>query len=209
MNDTEYTEPTRALPPEAKRALTTLLTQRFITRAKHRAVFEALLGYEEQIRARLADMYLELVIDHEYEVAFKRQEPDSEGPKMLRRDKPLSRDASLLLIQLRKELMYTDSVTARGSSVTVSEDQITEMLRPFRGDIDGDDAKFQRRVHTAIRAIVELRLLTEVSEAEHLYTISEAVAVLIGPDELQRMARHFIAQAHQETHVDPERAPQG
>ena len=60
-------------PDGARRALVVLLTNRFITRTRNRAVWDILRGYEEEIRGRLADLYLTLEIDHDHGVAFKRQ----------------------------------------------------------------------------------------------------------------------------------------
>ena len=100
--DTEGDEPDSPggsrLPTAARRALATLLTHRFITRSRNRSVWDALLAYEDEIRERLADLFLILVVDRDYEVAFKRQDPAEDAPRLLRRDKPLHRDASLLLI---------------------------------------------------------------------------------------------------------------
>jgi hypothetical protein len=60
------------LPAVARRAL---LTNRFITRSRNRSAWDALLAYESEIRERLADMFLLLIVDRDYEVAFKRQDP--------------------------------------------------------------------------------------------------------------------------------------
>lgn len=176
------------LPAAARRALATLLTNRFITRSRHRSAWDALLTYEPEIRERLMDQYMILVIDRDYEVAFKRQDPDEDAPKMLRRDKPLTRDASLLLIHLRKEHAYSD---AADDSVMITRVQVSEFLRPFREDGDGDEARFERRVDAAIRAVAELKLMTPDPDADYLYVISPAVVPMIGADEMMRMERYF------------------
>ncbi|MCS7480386.1 DUF4194 domain-containing protein [Umezawaea endophytica] len=180
------------LPTAARRALTTLLVKRFITRSGNRSAWDALLVYENEIRERLADMYLLLVVDKEHEVAFKRQDPAEDAPKLLRRDKPLHRDASLLLIHLRKEHTYTD---ATDDPVVITRAQVAEFLRPFREDGDGDEARFDRRVDTAIRAVVDLKLLTQDPDADYLFTVSPAVVPLIGVDEVMRMERYFVQAA--------------
>ncbi|HEU5470895.1 MAG TPA: DUF4194 domain-containing protein [Actinophytocola sp.] len=180
------------LPSAARRALTTLLTKRFITRSGNRSAWDALLTYETEIRERLADMYLLLIVDKDYEVAFKRQDPADDAPRLLRRDKPLHRDASLLLIHLRKEHTYTD---ATDDPVMITRAQVAEFLRPFREDGDGDEAKFERRVETAIRAVAELKLLTPDPDADYLFTVSPAVVPLIGADEVMRMERYFSQAA--------------
>lgn len=180
------------LPAVARRALTTVLTNRFITRSRHRSAWDALLAYENEIRERLADMYLLLVVDKDYEVAFKRQDPAEDAPKLLRRDKPLHRDASLLLIHLRKEHAYTD---ATDDPAVITRVQVAEFLRPFREDGDGDEAKFQHRVDAAIRAVTDLKLLIPDPDADYLFTVSPAVVPLIGADEVMRMERYFIEAA--------------
>ncbi|MBM0232489.1 DUF4194 domain-containing protein [Micromonospora sp. STR1_7] len=180
------------LPAPARRALATLLTNRFITRSRNRAAWEALLAYENELRERLADMYLLLIVDKDYEVAFKRQDPAEDAPKMLRRDKPLHRDASLLLIHLRKEHAYID---ATDDPVVITTAQVAEFLRPFREDGDGDEAKFERRVDAAIRAVAELKLLTSDPDADYLFTVSPAIVPLIGADEMMRMERYFLQAA--------------
>jgi Domain of unknown function (DUF4194) len=180
------------LPAAARRALATLLTHRFITRSRNRSVWDALLVYENEIRERLADMFLFLVVDRDYEVAFKRQDPAEDAPKLLRRDKPLHRDASLLLVHLRKEHTYTD---ATDDPVVITRAQVAEFLRPFREDGDGDEARFERRVEAAIRAVDELKLLTQDPDADYLFTVSPAVVPLIGAEEMMRLEQYFIRAA--------------
>ncbi|MFJ8816246.1 DUF4194 domain-containing protein [Amycolatopsis thermoflava] len=201
FEDDESGNPGRSqLPIPARRALTTLLTKRFITRARNRSAWEALLTFETEIRERLADMYLLLIVDKDYEVAFKRQDPADDAPRLLRRDKPLHRDASLLLIHLRKEHTYTD---ATDDPVMITRAQVAEFLRPFREDGDGDEAKFERRVEAAIRAVADLKLLTPDQDADYLFTVSPAVVPLIGADEVMRMERYF-SQAAAEAGVPDE-----
>lgn len=179
------------LPLVARRALATLLTSRFITRTRNRAAWDAILAYEDELRERLADMFLHLVVDREYEVAFKRQDPREDAPKILRRDKPISRDATLLLLHLRKEHMYASSLDG---TVVITRTEVAEFLRPFRVDGDADDARFERRVDAAIRAVADLRLLAQDSEVDYLYVISPAVVPLLGAEEIGRL-EHYFRQA--------------
>jgi hypothetical protein len=177
---------------EARRALTTLLLNRFVTRSRNRSTWDALLAYESEIRERLADMFLLLVIDKDYEVAFKRQNPSEDAPRMLRRDKPLHRDASLLLIYLRKEHTYTD---ATDDPVVITRTQVGEFFRPFREDGDADEDKFERRDDAAIRAVTDLKLLTSDADVDYLFTVSPAVVPLISADEMIRFEQYFVRAA--------------
>jgi hypothetical protein len=178
------------LPLRARRVLAKILTSRFLTRANDKKAWEDLLAHESEIRERLADMFLVLEMDRELEVAFKRQDPREGVLKMLRKDKPLSRDASLLLVHLRKEYLFTDG------SVQITREEVAEFLRPFRADGDGDDARVEARTKQAINALEDLRLLTKVAGADYLYQASPVIVPLVGSDELQRIERYFLDQAH-------------
>ena len=121
-----------------RRALVSLLMNRYISRARHRSAWEGVLTYENDLRARLDEMYLDLVVDHEDEVAFKRQQDGDDVPRVLRREKALTRDASFVLIFLRREYAFADP---DDGPVMITRDQIGEFLRAYREDGDGDDTQ--------------------------------------------------------------------
>ena len=185
------------LPVQARRALVTLLTSRYITHARNRSAWKGLVDYEEEIRQRLDEMFLDLVVDRETEVAFKRQQEGEDIPKVLRREKPLSRDASFVLIFLRRECAYADS----GDGPTViTRDQIGEFLRTFGDDRGEDNSRFERRLDAAISALVRpLQLLTPDPDADYLFTISPVVIPLVGVDEIQRFEAAFRKGVEPET----------
>jgi hypothetical protein len=173
------------LPEPARRALVSLLLHRYISRARHRIAWEGILTSENDLRARLDEMYLDLVVDHEAEVAFKRQQEGDDIPRVLRREKALSRDASLVLIFLRREYAYADP---DDGPVVVTRDQIAEFLRPYREDGDSDDAHFSRRVDAAVSALVKPWQILELDPAvDYLFTVSPVVVPLVGPDEMRRL----------------------
>lgn len=184
--DTGELEPeaTDDFPDGARRALVVLLTNRFITRTRNRAVWDILRGYEDEIRDRLADLYLTLEIDPDNGVAFKRQIMEEDTPRILRKDRPLSRDASFLLIFLCQECAHADT---QDELVVITRAQVDEFLSAYRQDDDGDQAKFDRRVTAAIRQLQDLRLLNQDPDADYLYTISPVVVPLVGVDELTRL----------------------
>ena len=183
------------LPLPARRALAKILTSRFLTRSNDKKSWAALLTYEPEIRERLADLFLELEIDRDLEVAFKRQDPRDSALKVMRKDKPLSRDASVLLVHLRKEYLYTDG------TVQITREEVAEFLRPFRPDGDGDDAKVDTRTRKALNALEELKLLTKVTGADYLYEASPIIVPLLGADELLRMEKYFLDQ-YDDPHTD-------
>lgn len=177
------------LPEPARRALVSLLMNRYITRVRHRIVWEGILAFENDLRARLGEMYLDLVIDHEAEVAFKRQQQGDDVPRVLRREKALTRDASFALIFLRREYTFADP---DDGPVMITRDQIGEFLRAYREDGDGDDARFARRVDAAINALIKPWQILEPDPAvDYLFTVSPVIVPLVGVDEMRRFETTF------------------
>ena len=130
-------------------------------------------------------MYLDLVVDHEAEVAFKRQQDGDDVPRVLRREKALTRDASFVLIFLRREYAFADP---DDGPVMITRDQVSEFLRAYREDGDSDDARFSRRVDAAINALIKPWQILEPDPAvDYLFTISPVVVPLVGADEMRRL----------------------
>lgn len=173
------------LPDEGRRALVSLLTNRYVTRSRNVSAWKGLVDFESQIRARLADLYLSLELDLERGVAFKRQVDIEDGPRLLRREKQeLSRDASLLLLHLVQECALSTSA----SDTVVTTEQVGEFLRTFRSDRDNDERGFERRVSAAINALVKpWNLLVPDPVLENTFTVSPVVPVLLGVDEITRL----------------------
>lgn len=181
------------LPEPARRTLVSLLMNRYISRARNRAAWEGVLSFENDLRARLDEMYLDLVVDHEAEVAFKRQQDGEDVPRVLRREKALTRDASFVLLFLRREYTFADP---DDGPVVITREQIGEFLRAFREDGDGDDARFSRRVDAVINTLVKpWQILEPDPAADYLFTVSPVIVPLIGADELRRLEAAFRAAA--------------
>jgi Domain of unknown function (DUF4194) len=177
------------LPEPARRALVSLLMNRYIARARHRTAWEGILSFENDLRARLDEMYLDLVVDHEAEVAFKRQRDGEDVPRVLRREKALTRDASFVLVFLRREYAFADP---GDGPVMITREQIGEFLRAYREDGDGDDARFSRRVDAAINVLIKPWQILEPDPAvDYLFTVSPVIVPLVGADEMRRFEAAF------------------
>jgi len=177
------------LPESARRAMVSLLMNRHISSARHRAAWEGVVAFENDLRARLDEMYMDLVVDHEAGVAFKRQQEGDDVPRVLRREKALTRDASLVLIFLRREYAFADP---DDGPVMITREQIGEFLRAYREDGDGDGARFSRRVDAAINALARpWQILEPDPTADYLFTISPVIVPLVGVDEMRRLEEAF------------------
>jgi hypothetical protein len=177
------------LAEPARRALVSLLMNRYVSRSRNRAAWEGILTFENDIRARLDDMYLDLVVDQEAEVAFKRQQEGDDVPRVLRREKALTRDTSFVLVFLRREYAFADP---DDGPVMITHEQISEFLRTYREEGDGDDARFSRRVDAAINTLIKpWQILEPDPAADYLFTISPVVVPLVGVDEMHRFEAAF------------------
>jgi hypothetical protein len=188
------------LPLAGRKALVTLLTHRFVSRARQSEAWAALIAYEPEIRARLDEMFLVLIVDHEYEVAFKRQSGQDDVPILLRREKPLSRDASLLMVFLRREHAFSD---AHDESVVVSRDQVAEFLDRYHDDTSHDEIRSMRRVDAAIAAMVTRDLLEPEPDDPSLFVVAPAIVPLVTAEQLAHLERVFLDAAGADAPIDP------
>lgn len=182
-----------SLPDTARRALVSLLTNRYIWRDRNRAAWEGITTFEEDVRSRLAEMYLDLVLDPDLGIAFKRQQQGDDVPKLLRRERALSRDASLVMIMLFREFTFADQ---SDGPVVVTRDQISEFLRAYREEGDANDAAFYRRVDAAINTLVKpWQLLEPDASVDYLFRVAPVIVPLLGVDEFARLEQAYRREA--------------
>lgn len=176
--------PGSALVDESRRVLVHLLQGPFVDGRRDPARYGQLLRDRVAIEARLADLFLELVIDDDAQVAFVRQsEEDPDAPKLLRRLTGMNRLDSVLLLVLRQMLLTQSS---RGQRTVVSEAEIQQALAAYRRTTSTDEAGFAKEVRASIAKIQRAGLLDEQGAD---FEVSPVLRLMIGPD----TAREFIA----------------
>lgn len=189
--DDAYAEPSEEAPApagslvdESRRALVALLQGPFVDGRRDNSRYAQVMRDRTAIEARLADMFLELVIDDDAQVAFVRQsEDDPDAPKLLRRLTGMNRLDSVLLLVLRQMLLTQSS---RGQRTVVSEAEIQQALAAYRRTTSTDEAGFAKEVRAAIAKVQRAGLLDEQGDD---YEVSPVLRLMIGPD----TAREFIA----------------
>src|SRR5512139_3294181 len=184
-----------------RRALVTLLKQRFISARTHPKDWRALTENERLIRSRLNDLFLELQIDPVREVAWKRQAASETGQKFptLLYDAAWSREETVVLVHLRDRFR---AATAAGEErVFVDRDDIVEYVAGFRPahatDVSGDD----KRARNAVSSVNKAGLLIG-SPTDHRFEISEAIESLL-PLELLKELLVSLQQTN-EPLIEPE-----
>ena len=178
-----------------RRALVTLLKQRFISARTHPKDWRALTANERLIRSRLNDLFLELQIDPVREVAWKRQAASETGQKFptLLYDAAWSREETVVLVHLRDRFR---AATAAGEErVFVDREDIVEYVAGFRPahatDVSGDD----KRARNAVSSVNKAGLLIG-SPTDHRFEISEAIESLL-PLELLRELLMSLQQTNE------------
>lgn len=185
-----------------RRALVTLLKQRFISARTHPRDWVVLVEHERLIRSRLNDLFLDLQLDRSREVAWKRQATSETGvrfPTMLY-DAAWSREETLVLVHLRDRLRA--GVASGDARVFVDREDVVDYVASFRPphatDVSGDD----KRARNAITSIVKAGLLIGTG-SEDRFEISEAVEPLIPLELLQELLEALVT-ANAEAPAEPD-----
>ena len=172
-----------SLVDDSRRVLVALLQGPFLDGRKDHARYAQLLRDRSAIEHRLADLFLELVVDDDAQVAFVRQsEEDADAPKLLRRLTGMNRLDSVLLLVLRQMLLTQSS---RGQRAVVSEREIEQALVAYRRTSSTDEAGFAKEIRASIAKLQRAGLLDEQGDS---YEVSPVLRLMIDPD----TAREFI-----------------
>lgn len=172
-----------ALVDESRRVLVALLQGPYIDGRRDPARYGQLLRDRVAIENRLADMFVELVLDDDAQVAFVRQsEADPDAPKLLRRLRGLNRLDSVLILVLRQHLLTQSS---RGQRAVVSEAELASTLATYRRADSTDEAGFAKDIRTSIAKLQRAGLLEEQGDS---FEVSPVLKLMVTPD----TARTFI-----------------
>ncbi len=177
------------LPVETRRILVHLLTGPFLDGKRHNKLWPVLRRDEAVIRQYLSELFLDLIIDFDAEVAFIRQADigDLEVPMLLRRSQ-LTFIHSVLLLYLRQKLSQASS---EGERAVVSSEEIQEHLTLFEKDVNTDRAGFNKRVRAAIEKFKENNILQKIRTADNRYEISPALKLLFSAEEITSLIKHY------------------
>lgn len=176
-----------------RKALVALLKQRFISNATHPREWRALVANPRPIRARLNDLFLELHLDRDREVALKRQVlPEGGGrfPTLLY-DAAWSREETIALVYLRSRYRREQATGARRAFV--DKDDILAFIAQHRPEHATDESGDARRAERAVEAVHRTGLLVGASTDER-FEISNAIEVLLPLPRLTELLRWLQEQ---------------
>jgi hypothetical protein len=199
-----FANDTGELPLDSRRVLAQFLAGPSLDGRRHSKLWPALIRDEALIRKRLCELFLELVIDRDFHVAFTRRAEvgDLEAPVLLR-VAHLSFLDSVLLLFLRQRLTEAD---AQGQRAVVSIEEMMEHLSVYERAVNTDRAGFNRRNQASIEKIKKHSILQKIRSAEDRFEISPTLKLLFSPEEIlaltqiyQRMASGEVIPQRQQT----------
>lgn len=185
-NDSLYPGDLGTLPFEARRLLVQLLSGPSLDAQRHSQLWPALLRHRALIESRLADLFLDLVVDTDAEVAFVRQADtgELETPILLRRAR-LTFLESVLLLHLRQALAEAE---LRGERAVVSSTELTEHLKLYESQLSTDHAGFERRMSSAIEKAKKNSLLRVIRGSNDRYEVAPTLKLLFGAEQVSALA---------------------
>ena len=185
------------LPLDTRRALVQLLSGPALDGRRHAKLWPVLLRDELAVRRHLAELFLELVIDRDMQVAFTRQADtgDLEVPQLLRRAQLTFID-SVLVLYLRQRLTQAD---AHGERAVVALDEMVDNLTLYERAVSTDRAGFTKRVHASVEKVKKHNILQKIRASEDRYEISPTLKLLFSAEEIQTLTALYLRMDAGET----------
>jgi hypothetical protein len=181
------------LPQETRRVLVQLLAGPSLDGRRHPKLWPVLVRDEALIRRRLSELFLDLVMDIDLQVAFTRQADvgDLETPVLLRRAQLTFLD-SIMLLHLRQRLTQAD---AQGERAVISVDEIIEHMSVYERSTNTDRAGFNKRIQASIEKIKTHSILQKIRSSEDRFEISPTLKLLFSAEAIQALTRTYQRMA--------------
>jgi len=177
-----FVNDTGELPLDTRRVLVQLLSGPSLEGRRHPRLWPVLLRDEQVIRRRLAELFLELVLDRDLRVAFTSQvvAEELDIPILLRRAQLTFID-SVLLLFLRQRLTQADS---HGERAVISRDEMVENLTPYERAASTDRAGFSKRVNASIEKLKKHNILQKLRASDDRFEIAPTLKLLFSAEEI-------------------------
>ncbi|WP_373989479.1 DUF4194 domain-containing protein [Duganella sp. BuS-21] len=178
---------------DTRRALVQLLSGPALDGRRHAKLWPVLLRDEVAVRRRLSELFLELVIDRDAQVAFTRQADtgDLEVPLLLRRAQLTFID-SVLVLYLRQRLTQAE---AHGERAVVSTEEMVENMTLYERAASTDRAGFTKRVHASVEKVKKHNILQKIRASDDRYEISPTLKLLFSAEEIQTLTALYLRMA--------------
>lgn len=189
MTDTAglYPGDTGELDLDTRRALVQLLKGPLVTAEKHPEVWRTIIRDERVLRSRLADVFLDLIVDEDELLAFTRPADtgDHKTPTVLRTQRLTFMD-TVMVLALRHRLLRAQP----GERVIVDFDEVGGQLEVYRAATSTDPAGFRRRVNASWTKLKDYSLLVPTT-TEGRMEVSPVLRQLFDADQVAAVEAEF------------------
>jgi len=177
-----FPEDSGQLQMGTRRVITQLLQGPFIDGRRHSKLWPTLLREEATVRSRLHELFMELIIDRDAEVAFTRKvvAEGLDAPVLLR-SSHLTFIESAVLLYLRKKLTEAD---AAGERMVVDFTDIRDHLRTYEKDGNVDKSRFEVQIRNAVEKMKKMSLLRTMRATEDRFEVSPTLKLLFSAEEI-------------------------
>lgn len=177
---------TSALYPEQRRCLHALLKLRYISAERHPEHWAVLLADHEVIRSRLNELFLELHVDRDHQVAFKRQANTETGDPLpsLLRDVSHTKEETIVMVSLRQRFF---AQRQEGEDVVfVEREALLDEVAERRPEHATNRAMDRKRADKAIEGLATAGVLLKTQDSDR-FRISPIIEVLLPIEKLRTL----------------------
>ena len=183
-----WRDDTGELSIDARRALVQLLKGPVLDGTRMPVIWRALEATEREIRSRLHDLFLDLIIDRDQMIAFTRQAETGivKAPILLKR-KPLTYIETYLFLLLRQRLSAAEG---RGERAVIYLNEIREYLSVI-GNETTDRVGFEKHLTGAVKKAERFGVLRHLRNAEESYEISPVLKMIMTADVVEEVKAYY------------------
>ena len=181
------------LYPEQRRCLVALLKHRYISAERHPEQWEVLLKDEGLIKSRLNDMFLELQVERDQQIAFKRQAVSYTGDPLpsLLRERAHTKEETIVMLALRQRF-FAQRQEGEDHVYVERETLMEEIAERWPEDLTNRSAA-QKKASTAIDGLATAGVLLKTADPDR-FRISPIIEVLLPIEKLRELMTWLMTQ---------------
>ena len=184
---------TGTLFPEQRRCLHALLKHRYISAERHPEHWAVLIANQDVIKSHLNNLFLELDVDRNFQVAFKRQASTETGDALpsLLRDISHTKEETIMLMSLRQRFF---AQRQEGEDIAFVDRQVLlDEVAEQRPEHSTHRAMDHKRSAKSIDALASAGVLLKTADPDR-FRISPIIEVLMPIERLNALTTWLMAQ---------------
>lgn len=165
--------------------------------------WETLRAQQEKVRYYFHQIGQELVMDEAEGYAFLRQlECDGADriPRLTQR-RPLTYQATLLLVCLREEFCRFDTTAPDATRLVKTRGELQNLVAAFLPETT-NQVRDIGKIDTAIQRLIELGFLEKINDDPEEFEVKRIVKAKLGPNDLEAIKKRLAEYATNNTNGD-------